>query len=96
MKMLISCSSKDPQISMMRTFFMTTSEGNNILIPSPADNAIVAIEPSAENQSLADLVNYPPDISSEESKDDSDTDDDWDNLAEDMRGDEGRLAAVPP
>ncbi|KAG1802914.1 uncharacterized protein HD556DRAFT_1304152 [Suillus plorans] len=73
-------SSKDPQISMMHNFFKATScesEGPDVMRrtnstgPGPPANTIT-MEPTTENQNLADLVNYPSDLSNDE---DSTTDD---------------------
>ncbi|KAG1865569.1 hypothetical protein C8R48DRAFT_747672 [Suillus tomentosus] len=67
-------SSKDPQISMMCNFFKATScesEDPDVMRrtsstgPGPPANNIT-MEPTTKNQNLADLVNYPSDLSNDE------------------------------
>lgn len=82
----------------MRTFFSKGSvdvlpmEVDSVNNPGPAQTT----EPSATIQSrcIADLVNYPSDLSSEEDSESSDSDDEENSEIEGKLS--GRLSAVPP
>jgi len=95
-QILISTTSKDPQLEMMHTFFSkdnhvsTVHSENN---PAPLSEAgAQTTKPRATFQNLADLVSYPSDLSSE----DSESSDEDNSTGERSPERSGRLPAVPP